>query len=74
MPETMDQGEEFEEPVSRVNTPSSIWYLVPFFFGIIGGIVGYVGTSKDDNRFATNLLLFGLLWTIVLVVLFLLLF
>ena len=47
--------------------PTSLWYLVPFFFGILGGIVGYVGVKDDDKEMADNLLIFGIVWTIVLV-------
>lgn len=47
--------------------PTSLWYLVPFFFGILGGIVGYVGFKDDDKEMADNLLIFGIVWTIVLV-------
>lgn len=46
--------------------PTSLWYLVPFFFGIIGGIVGYVGTKDEDRDMADGLLIFGIFWTIIL--------
>ena len=43
--------------------PTSLWYLVPFFFGIIGGILGYIGTEDKDKDMAHNLLVFGIFWT-----------
>jgi hypothetical protein len=46
--------------------PTLLWYLVPFFFGILGGIVGYVGTKDEDKGMADGLLLFGALWSIIL--------
>jgi hypothetical protein len=53
------------EDVSNVR-PTLLWYLVPFFFGILGGIVGYVGTKDEDKGMADGLLLFGTLWSIIL--------
>jgi len=46
--------------------PTLLWYLVPFFFGILGGIVGYVGVKDEDRGMADGLLLFGALWSIIL--------
>lgn len=49
-----------------VDRPSSAWFLVPFLFGIIGGIIGYVGTKDRDEDMALGLLVFGVIWTFVL--------
>jgi RNA polymerase subunit RPABC4/transcription elongation factor Spt4 len=46
--------------------PSQAWYLVPFFFGFLGGLIAYIGTHDRDRDMATKLLVFGLIWTIVL--------
>jgi hypothetical protein len=46
--------------------PTSLWYLIPFFFGIIGGLVAYVGVKDEDSEMANNLLFFGIIWTVVL--------
>jgi len=50
--------------------PTSLWYLVPFFFGIIGGIVGYIGVKDEDRGMADSLLIFGFIWTIILVIMY----
>lgn len=45
---------------------SGWWWLVPFMFGILGGIIAYVGVKEDDEDMASNLLIFGIVWSIVL--------
>jgi hypothetical protein len=45
--------------------PTGLWWLVPFFFGIIGGIVAYVGVKDDDAEMASGLLLFGIVWSVI---------
>jgi hypothetical protein len=64
----LHESNEFERAIDLVAKPTALWYLVPFFFGIIGGIVAYVGTKDDDKGMAESLLLFGIIWTIILVV------
>jgi hypothetical protein len=39
--------------------PSLLWYLVPVFFSILGGIVGYVAVKHRDRDMASNLLTIG---------------
>ena len=53
-----------------VERPSSAWYLLPFLFGLIGGLIGYVGTKDRDQGLADGLLAFGVFWTIVVVAIF----
>ena len=67
----IDELDESEETQYRHHngSASQAWYLVPFFFGILGGIVAYVGVKDDDRDMADNLLLFGILWTFALIVL-----
>lgn len=62
---TLSERDEFEGEVNPTTTPTALWYLVPFFFGIIGGIVGYVGTKDEDQGMADGLLIFGIIWTII---------
>lgn len=44
---------------------SSIWYLVPLFFGLLGGIVAYVAIKDDDPDKASNCLALGIGITIL---------
>jgi len=59
----LDRSNELSSLPER---PTALWYLVPFFFGIIGGIVAYVGTKNDDKEMADGLLIFGIVWSLVL--------
>ena len=45
--------------------PSLWWYLVPLFFGLLGGIAGYVGVKNQDKGMANNLLNLGIIMTVV---------
>jgi hypothetical protein len=51
-----------------VEKPTGLWYLAPFFFGIIGGIIAYVATKDEDKGMADSLLIFGILWTVILII------
>jgi len=41
-------GKSKEEIEEAFESPSLMWYLVPFFFGLLGGIVGYVAVKDSD--------------------------
>jgi uncharacterized membrane protein len=64
-------AERVEVPERARQKPTAAWYLVPFFFGILGGIVGYVAVKDDDKGMANNLLIFGIVWTFLWVILWL---
>jgi len=49
---------------SYYSKPSALWWLVPFSFGVIGGILAYVATKQDDPYMADDLLWFGIIWPI----------
>ncbi|MEM3714648.1 MAG: hypothetical protein QXF82_06850 [Nitrososphaeria archaeon] len=68
------EADKFEEENSSEAKPTALWYLVPFFFGLIGGIIAYVGTNDKDEQMAYNLLVFGIIWTIILIVVYFILF
>ena len=66
----MERPREEMKLQPKISTkPSALWYLVPFFFGIIGGIIAYVGVKDEDEDMANGLLLFGIVWSIILAVL-----
>ena len=58
-------GKPKEESVKEISEPSVLWYLVPFLFGILGGVVAYVGVKDKDESMALGLLLFGIIWTFI---------
>jgi len=47
--------------------PTSLWYLVAIFFGILGGLIGYVAVKDEDKGMAEALLALGVIMTIVAV-------
>lgn len=55
-----------DDEYDSVGKPSTAWYLVPFLFGLIGEIIGYVGTKDRDEDMAVGLLVFGIIWTFVM--------
>ena len=52
-------------PSNAAQHVSGAWYLVPLFFGILGGIIAWAVNKDKDPKRARNLLIFGLLWTFV---------
>jgi hypothetical protein len=41
-----------------------------FLFGIVGGLIAYVGTKDRDQSKANNSLIFGIVWTFILSILY----
>ena len=50
--------------VERKN-PSKGWYLLPIFFGILGGLVMYFIVRDDNKQMAKNGLILSVILTIV---------
>jgi hypothetical protein len=44
---------------------SSMWYLLPIFVGMIGGIIGYLIIRKDDPQKAKNCIYIGIVMMII---------
>jgi len=65
LPDTRELRESKEMIEEAIEGPSLLWYLVPFFFGILGGIVGYVAVKDKDENMGYGLLLFGIFWTVI---------
>src|SRR5437016_11723401 len=61
-------------PSNAAQHVSGAWYLLPFFFGIIGGIIAWAVNKDKDPKRARNLLIFGLVWTLVPVIIALAIF
>ena len=53
----------FHKPLDK-KLPS-LWYLVPILFGLIGGLIGYVGVKDEDKEMADALLAIGVIITII---------
>lgn len=45
--------------------PTKLWYLIPIFFGIVGGIIGYFAVKDNDQKLANNLLIIGIVMTLI---------
>jgi len=55
--------ESFSEPAKR---PSKAWYLVPIFFGIVGGLVMYLVLKDTDRKMAKNGIILSIILTVVI--------
>ena len=49
----------------EVRRRSSLWFLLPIFFSIIGGVIAYFIIKDDDPRKAKNCLLLGIILTAI---------
>jgi hypothetical protein len=46
--------------MAQEKTRSSLWYLLPIFIGIIGGVIAWFVIKDDDPKKAKNCLYLGL--------------
>ena len=47
--------------MSEPRTRSRAWYILPVFFGIIGGIIAYFAVKRDDPKLGNNCLKVGII-------------
>lgn len=44
--------------------PTRLWYLVPFFFAVIGGVIAYFVIRNEDLEMAERMLILGIIMTL----------
>jgi hypothetical protein len=49
----------------EIKEPTKWGYLAPLFFGLLGGLIGYLGVKDEDRDIALNFLVFGFFVTLV---------
>jgi len=52
-------------PDNVIQQHSGAWFLLPFFFGIIGGIIAYFAVKEDNKREANQYLIVGIIMSII---------
>jgi len=65
-PPAANVNASYPAPTPPVQNVSALWWLVPFFFGLLGGIIGYFMVKSRNPGMARKLLIFGVAWTVVL--------
>jgi hypothetical protein len=45
--------------------PSKVYYLLPIFLNILGGVIGYFLVKDKDRKFAERLLIVGVIMIVV---------
>ena len=54
-----DPNSSTEQKENENKKASLLWYLLPIFLGIIGGIAGYIILKDHDKKMAKNVLIIG---------------
>ena len=57
--------EQLRSAANEPQTKSRWWYLLPIFFGIIGGVIAYFVLKEDDPKLAKNCLILGIIITAI---------
>ncbi len=55
----------------QVKQRSSLWFLLPILFSVIGGIIAYFVIKEDDPKKAKNCLYLGIVLAAIPIILFL---
>ncbi len=55
----VEDGEPFW--TEKRNRPSSLWYLVPILFSLLGGLIAYIALKDRDDGMADSCLIIGIL-------------
>ena len=53
----------------QVRTRSSLWFLLPIFFNVIGGIIAFFVIKEDDPKKARNCLYLGIILAAIPIIL-----
>jgi hypothetical protein len=57
-----ETAQSYHESYER---PSTIWYLVAFLFGLIGGLIAYVAVKDQDRSMADTCIAIGIVTTLI---------
>ncbi len=54
----------------QVRRRSTLWFLLPIIFNVIGGIIAYFAIRDDDPKRAKSCLLLGIILAVIPILLF----
>jgi len=54
-----------------MRTRSNLWFLLPIFFSVIGGVIAFFVIKEDDPKKARNCLYLGIILAVIPIVLIL---
>ena len=55
----------------QIRSRSSLWFLHPIFFSVIGGVIAFFVIKEDDPKKAKNCLYLGIILTVIPIILIL---